>query len=107
GTDIGGDGGEARPSSDRAATLLFGKTSTDQTQAPRNKQRPADSLAASGYDQYLDIGAQAAPDRGCREEHYPADEDFAAAKDVSQGAADEKQRREKERVRFYDPLNLG
>jgi hypothetical protein len=85
----------------------LGKTSTDQSQAAWNKQCPAYSLQAPGYDQLVDVGCQPAPGRGYREEHYPGDEDFAAAIPVSQRAADEKQRRQKERVRFHDPLNLG
>ena len=56
GTDRRGDRREARPRPDRAAALLLGKISADQSQAAGDKQRPADSLEAPGNNQLPDVG---------------------------------------------------
>ena len=105
-TDRGGDRRESGPRPDSATALLLGKISADQSQAAGDKQRPAYSLKAPGDNKLPDVGRQSAPGRGSGEEHNAGGEDLAAAVQVAQRPADEKQRRQEKRVRFHNPLNV-
>ena len=82
------------------------KIRADQSQAAGDKQRPADSLDSSGNNQLEDIWCESAPGRGDGEERNSGRKDFAAAVDVSQRSADQKQRRQKKRIGLYNPLNV-
>ena len=85
---------------------LLGKISADQGQTAGDKQGAAYSLKAPGQNQLVNVRREPAPRRGDGEERNTGGEHLAAAVQVAQSSAREKQRSEEKRVSFHNPLNL-
>ncbi len=106
-TDGGGDTAEAGPRADRPAALAGFERGLEDRQAARREQRRADSLDDPGGDQRVHVRGDRTGDRG-RGEHSGADEeDPPPPVPVAQGAAEEDQRGERQRVAVDDPLQVG
>jgi len=82
---------EAGPRPDGATALFLGKSSADKSQAAGNKEGRAYPLEAPGHNKLPDVGRHSAPGRGHGEKHDADNEDLAAAVQVSQRSANQKQ----------------
>lgn len=102
-----GDRGKTGPGSNRAAALFGSKGDADQSETAGYEERATYALQSAGRDELPNIGSKAAPCRGHRKQDDADREYLAAAVKITERAAGEQQRRQEERVRFDNPLNMG
>jgi hypothetical protein len=101
-----GQAREGGPEPDRPAGL-GAVDLPQQRKAVRGQDRAADSLQEAGRDQHAEARRDSAEDRGHREGDDARDERLAPAVAVSEPAAHEVERRQRQRVRQVDPLLAG
>ncbi len=107
GPEGGGDRAGGRPRPDGEPSLLFGERRAQDGEAARHEERRTHALHRA-RDHELPHTARQPAGAGRRgEEHDPARIDATPAEPISQRAADQQERGEKERVRLDDPLDVG
>ena len=101
------DPDDAAPDADRLRTLTrIGEDVADDRHRDRVEHRAAHALKGAEGDQPAGRGRGAAQERADREEPEPDREDALAPDPVGDGAAQDQQRRQHDRVRVDDPLEL-
>jgi hypothetical protein len=107
GPDQAGDPGQPGPQSDRLRPVLRPERRLDQREAARRQQGPAHALQDPRGDQLSGVLRQPAEQRGRGEPADPDEEDAAPPVPVAEGAAQQDQRRQRQRVAGDRPLETG
>ena len=102
--DQPGDAGQRRPQADRAGAVLVPERGLDEREAARGEQRAADALQGAGRDELAGGLREPAQQRGRGEPADADDEHLAAAVAVTQRAAEQDERGQRQRVRGDGPL---
>src|SRR5262249_31039313 len=103
----GGDAGQARPGADRRAVVLGAEAGRDEREAPGHEERAADALQRAGGDQHTDARSNAAEHRRSREPYEADDEHASTAVLVSERAAQQEQRAQRQEIPVERPLQAG
>ena len=91
----------------RARVGLVRVGGADQREASGDEERGGRALDGAREDEGERSGSGAAERGGDREEDYAREEDALPTEAITEGAADEDEGREEERVGLHDPLRVG
>ena len=100
----GGHATQPRPCADGLTAVVAGERRLQDGQAPGRQQRPAHSLQQAGGDQLARTVGDGAGGRGDGEPRHPDHEDPPPPVPVAEGAAEQEQGGEGERVPGHHPL---
>src|SRR5581483_10407801 len=96
---------KSRPGSNRPSSFAFGEVRRYERETSWNQQSRSDTLDRPRDDQPIRILRQTTRHRRDRKQKNSADVDLSPAVAIPDRTADQEQRRQCERIGFYDPLH--